>query len=114
MRPTTGPRFGWKSEVGEYLTWVRFVEVPRCHPAVALLAMGDALPPAAMALFSEFGPISSMNWTVNMLTGTPATADGWGLLSAKTGSARHGLSVQGMKRSEEHRGGKERGSKSRT
>src|SRR3546814_14804043 len=58
MRPTTGPRFGWKSEVGEYLTWVRFVEEPRCHPAVALLAMGDALPPAAMALFREFGPLS--------------------------------------------------------
>src|SRR3546814_14596206 len=49
-----------------------------------------------MALFSEFGPISSMNWTVNMLTGTPATDDGWWLMSAKTGSARHGLSVQDM------------------
>src|SRR3546814_16269642 len=32
MRPTTGPRFNWKSEVGEYLTWVRFVEEPVCHP----------------------------------------------------------------------------------
>ena len=96
MRPTTGPRFAWKSEVGEYLTWVRFVEEPTCHPAIALLAMGDALPPAAMALFSEFGPISSMNWTVNMLTGDPKTDDGWWLLSAKTGYARGGLSVQDM------------------
>src|SRR3546814_3704292 len=26
MRPTTGPRFDWKSEVGEYLTWVRSEE----------------------------------------------------------------------------------------
>src|SRR3546814_2717278 len=57
MRPTTGPRFDWKSEVGEYLTWVRFVEEHVCHPMIALLAMGDALPPAAMALFTEFGPI---------------------------------------------------------
>lgn len=96
MRPTTGPRFAWKSEVGEYLTWVRFVQEPTCHPAIALLAMGDALPPAAMALFSQFGPISSMNWTVNMLTATPATDDGWWLLSARTGYARHGLSVQDM------------------
>lgn len=96
MRPTSGPRFAWKSEVGEYLTWVRFVEEPACHPAVALLAMGDALPPAAMALFSQFGPISSMNWTVNMLTGTPQTEDGWWLLSARTGYARQGLSVQDM------------------
>src|SRR3546814_7705136 len=96
MRPTTGPRFDWKSEVGEYLTWVRFVEEPACHPMVALLAMGDALPPAAMALFTEFGPISSMNWTVNMLTGTPRTDHGWWLLSAKAGYARGGF------RSEEH------------
>lgn len=96
MRPTNGPRFGWKSDVGEYLTWVRFVEEPSCHPAIALLAMGDALPPAAMALFSEFGPISSMNWTVNMLTGKPQTDDGWWLLSAKTGYARAGFSVQDM------------------
>ncbi|WP_447762090.1 acyl-CoA thioesterase [Sphingopyxis panaciterrae] len=96
MRPTTGPRFDWKGEVGEYLTWVRFVEEPACHPAVALLAMGDALPPAAMALFTEFGPISSMNWTVNMLTGSPQTEDGWWLLSAKTGYARGGFSVQDM------------------
>lgn len=96
MRPTTGPRFDWKGEVGEYLTWVRFVEEPLCHPAVALLAMGDALPPAAMALFTEFGPVSSMNWTVNMLTGEPRTDDGWWLLSAKTAYARGGFSVQDM------------------
>src|SRR3546814_10629926 len=63
---------------------------------IALLAMGDALPPAAMALFTEFGPISSMNWTVNMLTGTPRTDDGWWLLSARTGYARAGFSVQDM------------------
>ncbi len=96
MRPTTGPRFGWKQERGEYLTWVRFTEQPACHPAIALLALGDALPPAAMALFSEFGPISSMNWTVNMLNGTPATDDGWWLLSATTAYARGGFSVQDM------------------
>lgn len=96
MRPTTGPRFGWKSDVGDYLTWVRFVEEPACHPAIALLAMGDALPPAAMALFSEFGPISSMNWTVNMLTSSPRTDDGWWLLSARTGYARGGFSAQDM------------------
>ncbi|MDZ3830822.1 MAG: thioesterase family protein [Sphingopyxis sp.] len=96
MRPTTAPRFGWKEETGEYLTWVRFVEEPACHPMVALLAMGDALPPAALALCHEFGPISSMNWTVNMLTGAPQTDNGWWLLSAKTGYARGGFSVQDM------------------
>lgn len=96
MRPVAGPRFSWGGDVGEYLTWVRFAEQPRCDPMVALLAMGDALPPAAMALFREFGPISSMNWTVNLLGDAPATDDGWWLLSAKTGYARGGFSVQDM------------------
>jgi acyl-CoA thioesterase len=96
MRPVNGPRFASRGDVGEYLTWVRFVDEPACHPAVAMLAMGDALPPAAMGLFQQFGPISSMNWTVNMLTGTLATDDGWWLLSARTDHARGGFSVQDM------------------
>src|SRR3546814_11293403 len=80
MRPTTGPRLAWKSEVGEYLTWVRSVEEPACHPMVALLAMGDALPPAATALFTATGPLRSMHWYVNMLPGQPPTHNGRGLL----------------------------------
>lgn len=96
MRPVHGPRFDWNRDTGEYLTWVRFPDTPACHPAVALLALGDALPPAAMALFREFGPISSMNWTVNMLTTAPITQDGWWLLSAKSPYARGGFSVQDM------------------
>ena len=96
MRPTSGPRFPSRTDTAEYLTWVRFVEEPACDPSVALLAMGDALPPAAMALFKQFGPISSMNWTVNMLTAKPETEDGWWLLSAKSSYARNGVSAQDM------------------
>lgn len=96
MRPTTGPRFDWGQDHAELLTWVRFVDQPSCDPTVALLAMGDALPPAAMSLFTQFGPISSMNWTVNMLTSTPQTDDGWWLLSAKSRYVRAGVSVQDM------------------
>jgi len=97
MRPTTGPRFVSRQDNANMLTWVRFLEAPQCHPAVALLAMGDALPPAALLLFHEFGPISSMNWAVNMVTDTPETdADGWWLLAAGTRYARGGFSVQDM------------------
>lgn len=97
MRPTSGPRIVTKQDKAEMLTWVRFNENPACHPAVALLALGDALPPAALHLFHEFGPISSMNWTVNMLVDTPITdADGWWLLSATSRYARGGFSVQDM------------------
>ncbi|MBA4748965.1 MAG: thioesterase family protein [Sphingopyxis sp.] len=97
MRPVGGPRLLTRQDRAEMLTWVRFVETPACHPAVALLALGDALPPAALHLFREFGPISSMNWTVNMLTDTPVSdAGGWWLLSATSPYARGGFSVQDM------------------
>lgn len=97
MRPVGGPRLLTRQDSAEMLTWVRFVENPHCHPAIALLALGDALPPAALLLFHEFGPISSMNWTVNMLSDAPATdADGWWLLSATSPYARGGFSVQDM------------------
>ena len=97
MRPTTGPRILTRQDSAAMLTWVRFIEQPTCHPAIALLALGDALPPAALHLFREFGPISSMNWTVNMLTSAPETdADGWWLLSSTSAYARGGFSVQDM------------------
>lgn len=97
MRPVDGPKLKIRQDKAEMLTWVRFNETPTCHPAIALLALGDALPPAAFHLFHEFGPISSMNWTVNMLSSEPATDDdGWWLLSAVSRYARDGMSVQDM------------------
>jgi acyl-CoA thioesterase len=97
MRPVDGPRLKIGQDKAEMLTWVRFNDTPACDAATALLALGDALPPAAFHLFREFGPISSMNWTVNMLTSTPATDEaGWWLLAATSRFARGGVSVQDM------------------
>lgn len=96
MRPVDGPTFAYRQSQAHYLCWVRFHQEPTCHPTIALLALGDALPPAAMALFDTFGPISSMNWTVHMLTDTPQTDDGWWLLSSRAPWVRRGSSVQTM------------------
>ncbi len=96
MRPTTGPRLLTGQDEAEMLTWVRLVQAPDCHPAVALLALGDALPPAALHLFRQFGPMSSMNWTVHMLTDHPVSASGWWLVSSRSSHVRHGFSVQDM------------------
>lgn len=96
MRPRGGPRLATQQKTADMLTWVRFTETPQCNPAVALLALGDALPPAALHLFHEFGPISSMNWTINMLAAAPSTDDGWWLLSSSSRYARGGFSVQDM------------------
>lgn len=96
MRPINGPRFPARGSNPQWVAWVRFAEEPACDPIIALLALGDALPPAAMAIFTEFGPISSMNWTVNMLTAKPQTDDGWWLLVNTCHYARGGVSVQDM------------------
>jgi acyl-CoA thioesterase len=96
MRPVHGPSLLTGQDSANMLTWVRFAEEPVCDPAVALLALGDALPPAALMLQREFGPISSMNWTVHMLCNAPATRDGWWLLQSATEFARNGFSSQVM------------------
>lgn len=61
-----------------------------------LLCIGDGLPPAAMGLMTKAGPVSSMNWQVNMLTDTPETRDGWWLLTSETHHAQNGASSQYM------------------
>lgn len=89
------------AEVGEkrpedWTRWVRLKQRDGVHPMIEQLAIGDALPPAAMGLATERGPISSMTWLVNLLTSTPVTTDGWWLLRSRADYARHGCSSQTM------------------
>jgi acyl-CoA thioesterase len=78
------------------LRWVRLCERGGVPADVELLAVADMLPPAAMMLFQRHGPISSMTWQINMLTGRPETEYGWWLLEAKADQAQNGSSSQGM------------------
>ncbi len=61
-----------------------------------LLCIGDGLPPSAMGLMTKPGPVSSMNWQINMLTDKPVTRDGWWLLTSETHHAENGASSQYM------------------
>jgi len=80
----------------DFMRWVRLSEREGLHPMVELMAIGDALPPAAMALFAKPGPISSMTWQINLLNAEPATTDGWWLTRSTADLARHGSSSQIM------------------
>jgi acyl-CoA thioesterase len=81
----------------EWLRWARLRDHDGLDPMVQLMAVGDALPPAAFKLLGkEFAPISSLTWIVNLLTPAPTTRDGWWLLSATSDHARHGCSSQIM------------------
>ncbi len=96
MRPVGGPGFGHGKDVGEIITWVRWVDEPACDPHIALLALADALPPAALVLFKQFGPVSSSTWMQHFLTDHPQTSDGWWLLVSRTTQAQRGFSAQVM------------------
>lgn len=96
MRPVGGPGFGHAKDVGEIITWVRWVDEPSCDAHIAVLALADALPPAAIVLFKQFGPISSSTWVQHFLTDHPQTRDGWWLLVSRTTQAQRGFSAQTM------------------
>lgn len=77
-------------------SWHRFSERDGLDPMTELMCIGDGLPPSAMGLMSASGPISSMNWQVNMLTDAPETDNGWWFLESVTHHAHHGASSQYM------------------
>jgi acyl-CoA thioesterase len=81
----------------EWLRWARLRDFAGIDPMVELLAIADALPPAAFKLLGKDPvPVSSLTWIVNLLTPAPVTTDGWWLLSAKSEHAAGGGSSQSM------------------
>jgi acyl-CoA thioesterase len=81
----------------EWLRWARLRDRDGLHPMVELMAIGDALPPAAFKLIEDRKvPLSSLNWQINFLTADPRTQDGWWLLQARADAARDGYSSQRM------------------
>lgn len=81
----------------EWLRWGRLIERDGLDPEVELMALGDALPPAAFKLFERMTPLSSLTWIANVLHPRPVTSDGWWLLHAETDIAREGYSSQAMR-----------------
>ncbi|MES2338532.1 MAG: thioesterase family protein [Pseudomonadota bacterium] len=80
----------------EWLRWGRLVERDGLDAEVELIAIADALPPAAFKLHKGMAPMSSLTWIVNLLVPRPTTTDGWWLLTATTDRAIGGYSSQRM------------------
>lgn len=80
----------------EWLRWARLAERDGIDPEVELMAVGDALPPAAFQLHKGAAAMSSLTWIINLLTPRPTTTDGWWLMTARTERAIGGYSSQRM------------------
>ncbi|MBL6854600.1 MAG: thioesterase family protein [Alphaproteobacteria bacterium] len=80
----------------EYLIWYRHKDERARQGIVPLIALADGPPPAVMAMFPQFAPISTMTWSVDVLTDEPQTADGWWLIRSLATTAHQGYSTQSM------------------
>lgn len=78
-----------------FTCWTRFSRPQGVEPTTALLALADALPPAAMVSFPEFGVISSMTWSIEV-DAVPDSAEGWFLQQATAEDTADGYSRQAM------------------
>lgn len=76
--------------------WGRHRDAAAPDDAVALLALADAPPPAAMSLFTAPGMISSMTWMIDVLDPTALSAPGWKLMRAHAETVVDGYSAQAM------------------
>jgi acyl-CoA thioesterase len=79
----------------EFTVWVRHLDDGGVDPVVALLALADSLPPAAMIQFPAPAPISTMTWMIDLFQPI-ARGGGWYLLRSRSEQAAAGYSFQAM------------------
>ncbi|MEM9572464.1 MAG: thioesterase family protein [Pseudomonadota bacterium] len=78
--------------------WMRHLDPNASQDATAILAIGDAPPPAAMSMLSMPSRISSMTWMAEFMTDTISTdSAGWYFAQHTTQLAKDGYSSQSMR-----------------
>lgn len=81
----------------EWLRWARLIDGDTLDPEIALIAIADALPPAALRLNGGApAPVSSLTWQMNVLRPRPVSTGGWWRLYTHTDRAKGGYSSQRM------------------
>jgi acyl-CoA thioesterase len=90
LRPMSG------GEQGELLVWVRFKKAALSDPMASLLALADSLPPAAITMFTEGAPISTITWSMEFLQEEFDVADNWFLFQSIADHTVNGYSSQTM------------------
>jgi acyl-CoA thioesterase len=79
----------------EILMWLRHRDPAAGVGEAALIALGDVAPPAAMAMFREPAPLSTMTWSLDLVEEAEPDAD-WFLFSSRGQAVADGYSAQDM------------------
>ena len=77
--------------------WVRLTQETGLDPIAEMVLLGDTLPPGAMRAMKRPGPLSSINWSFNLLDTEPATRDGWWLAETASEYADDGFSSERLR-----------------
>ncbi|MEM1052208.1 MAG: thioesterase family protein [Pseudomonadota bacterium] len=77
--------------------WARLTEQHDLDPISKLILMGDVMPPGAMRIMQRMGPISSINWSFNVLDPHSESRDGWYLAENSSQHLDHGYSSERLR-----------------
>lgn len=77
--------------------WFRLREDTGLDPVSQLILIGDTLPPASIRAMKRQGPLSSINWMINILNPQATTRDGWWLAETVSDHADHGYSSERLR-----------------
>lgn len=77
--------------------WARLIEEHDLDPVAKLVLMGDVMPPGAMRAMQRLGPISSINWSFNVLDPTSRSPGGWYLAENASQHADVGYSSERLR-----------------
>ena len=77
--------------------WARLIEDNDLDPVSRLVLMGDVNPPGAIRIMERMGPISSINWSFNVLDPDTQSAGGWYLAENASQHADSGYSSERLR-----------------
>lgn len=95
QRLAGGHRPGSGADKGDMIVWVRHVE-PVPPSFSALIALGDALPPASFSRTQGPVMISTMTWAFDLFDPDPADGTGWVLMRSTDDGVGGGYAGQAM------------------
>lgn len=77
--------------------WLRLKDEGGLDPISRLVLIGDTLPPGSMRAMQRRGPLSSINWSLNILDPEAETRDGWWLAETASDHADNGYSSERLR-----------------
>ena len=96
MRLAAGARPLSGADEADICLWLKAFSSDDIALDVALLALSDTPPPAALSLYDQFTPLSTMTWAIDMMTTDLISPEGWYLAHLKSDAIGDGYSAQSM------------------